>query len=155
MPKTVLSELELIGLIQDILSKGRSQNIREWMDQIPNPSTISHLTGYECFKYKDLGYMHFDLRISIFSDTPETSTVMKTFMELREKSKWFSQKECRRVLRLIVNTVMPRYAKAIEKNPETLSFEGGQYNFANETKVTLELHEKYNFVVFEFARIHD
>ena len=167
MAKTVLSEKELVGLIQKILSRGHSREIRDWMDWIPNTRQEDYAATYECLKFKDLGFMDFNLGIPIFVDDPETNSVMEAGIQVWRKSKWFSEKHCRKVFHLFINSVRAhRYAEALEKNPDLLKVEVGYFNFANETKISLEMESsgcadsrytdvRNDFITLKFIRIYD
>jgi hypothetical protein len=148
MAITILSEPELISLIQNIITKGSSQGVRQWI------RLDTHDQEYS--RFMKLRYMEYNIDFLNFQEQEETSSVRQVFMQLRKKSSWFSQRESRRVFRLVAKTVADhRYVKVIQENPKILKCQIGEYNFANETIVSMSSNENYEFVTLEFIRVHD
>jgi hypothetical protein len=128
---------------------------------------MENAANYECLKFKDLGYMDFNLGIPIFVDDPETNTVIEAGIQVWRKSKWFSEKHCRKVFHLFIDTVRShRYIESLKKNPDILKVEFGYFNFANETEIRLQLQSsgcadprytevRNDFIILKFNRIYD
>lgn len=166
MARTVLSEAELIGLIEKIIHKGHADTIIRWMDTVPDTRPSSEtLMRWESLTRKELGFDDFQMQIPTF--LVEGNSVLQAEFQLWRPSRWFGYRGATKLYYLMRNTCLPRYEKAMKEGK--FIPEGDFYSYTkwtDELQINLDCDSsgqadprytdiRNDFVVFRFKRIHD